>query len=111
MKGVIAGAIQSLADTINTAFQDSKNQHAPKTAQPLHQSWGEATSSATLAPRDWQLQVNLGRRHKFPENIATTLLRPDMVLTTESTKQMVLLELTVPWEDWIEEANEQAQEG
>lgn len=28
-----------------------------------------------------------------------------MVLTSESTKQVVLLELTVPWEDQIEEAN------
>ncbi|KAK0149243.1 hypothetical protein N1851_010225 [Merluccius polli] len=29
-----------------------------------------------------------------------------MVLTSESTKQVVILELTVPWEDRIEEAHE-----
>lgn len=29
-----------------------------------------------------------------------------MVLTSESTKQVVLLELTVPWKDRIEEANQ-----
>ena len=42
---------------------------------------------------------------KFPEKILTTSLRPDMVLTSGATKQMVILELTVPWEDRIEEAN------
>ena len=29
-----------------------------------------------------------------------------MVLTSESSKQVVLVELTVPWEDWIEVAYE-----
>lgn len=35
-----------------------------------------------------------------------TSLRPDVVLTSESTKQVVLLELTVPREDRIDKANE-----
>ncbi|XP_075315189.1 uncharacterized protein LOC142375145 [Odontesthes bonariensis] len=56
--------------------------------------------------RDWQLKVDLGRQLKFPENIAVTTLRPDMVLVSETTRQVVLLELTVPWEDRIEEAFE-----
>lgn len=47
--------------------------------------------------RDRQLQTDLGRQLQFPANIATTSLCADMVLTSESTKQVVLLELTVPW--------------
>uniref|UniRef100_A0A1A8DYB0 Uncharacterized protein n=1 Tax=Nothobranchius kadleci TaxID=1051664 RepID=A0A1A8DYB0_NOTKA len=52
-----------------------------------------------------QFQVDVGRQLKFPENITATSLRPDMVIS-ESTKQVVILELTVPWEDHIEEAHE-----
>lgn len=33
-------------------------------------------------------------------------MRPDMVLTSDTSKQVLLIELTVPWEDPIEEANE-----
>lgn len=57
------------------------------------------TSSGILATaRDWQLLVDLEKQLKFPNHIVTTTLRPDVVLSSESTKQ-VLLELTVPW-DW-----------
>lgn len=35
-----------------------------------------------------------------------TTLRPDVSLLSETTGQVVLLELTVPWEDRMEEAFE-----
>ncbi|KAI2661305.1 Glutamyl-tRNA(Gln) amidotransferase subunit A [Labeo rohita] len=54
--------------------------------------------------RDWQLKVDLGKQLKIPETIATTTLRPDMVLFSESSRQMVLLELTKPWKDRMEES-------
>ncbi|XP_060938981.1 uncharacterized protein LOC133018922 [Limanda limanda] len=66
------------------------------------------TSSAGIltSARDWQLLVDLEHQLKFPSHIAVTTLRPDIVLVSESTKQAVLLELTVPWEDRLEEAFE-----
>ncbi|XP_067296477.1 uncharacterized protein [Pseudorasbora parva] len=105
--------LKALADSICTAIQLSKTQAAPKQAITFiragqkeqfhrHSSTGGLLSTA----RDWQLQVDLGRQLKFPGNITVTSLRPDMVLTSESTKQVVILELTVPWEDRIEEAHE-----
>ncbi|KAL0148307.1 hypothetical protein M9458_056369 [Cirrhinus mrigala] len=69
--------LKVLADSICTAIQHSKT----------------------------QLQVDIGRQLKFPGNITATSFRPDMVLTSEFTKQVVILELTVPWEDRIEEAH------
>lgn len=42
----------------------------------------------------------------FDHHIAVTTLRPDIVLVSDSSKQVVLLELTVPWEDHLEEACE-----
>lgn len=56
--------------------------------------------------QDWEMKVDLGRQLKFPETVAIMSLRPDMVLISEASKQIILFELTVPWEDRIEEANE-----
>ncbi|KAI8496638.1 hypothetical protein Bbelb_252930 [Branchiostoma belcheri] len=55
---------------------------------------------------DWNLRVDLDRRLVFPEEIASTNLKPDVVLWSTQTKQIVLVELTVPWEERIEEAYE-----
>ncbi|KAJ8014697.1 hypothetical protein DPEC_G00018340 [Dallia pectoralis] len=69
------------------------------------------TSSGLLATaQDWELEVDLGKRLKFPGTAATTSLRPDMLLISETSKHIILLELTVPWEDRIEEANERKRE-
>ncbi|XP_026079824.1 uncharacterized protein LOC113057031 [Carassius auratus] len=105
--------LKALADSIYTAIQLSKTQVAPKQTitfiragqkEQFHRP--SSTVGLLSTARDWQLQVDLGRQLKFPGNITATSLHPDMVLTSESTKQVVILELTVPWEDRIEEAHE-----
>ena len=63
------------------------------------------TGGILATARDWDLQVDLGKQLRFPETIFTTSLRPDMVLTSVRSKQVVLIELTVPWEERVEEAN------
>ena len=45
-------------------------------------------------------------RMQFPANIAVTNSRPDLVLWSEVTKQVIMLELTVPWEERMEEAHQ-----
>lgn len=55
---------------------------------------------------DWEMRVDLGRRVKFPEEFAITSLRPDIVLWSQTTKQVGLVELRVPWEERVEEAQE-----
>ena len=67
------------------------------------------TAKATgLLPtaKDWELLVDLKTQLKFPPEIAVTRKRPDMVLWSRVTKQVVLMELTVPWEEGVEEAYE-----
>ena len=44
------------------------------------------------------MQVELKRRLVFPEEVAVTSLRPDMILLSRSTKTIIVAELTVPWE-------------
>ena len=48
---------------------------------------------------DWQLLVDLGRQLKFLEDVVKTKLRPDILLLSKKTRQIILKELTVPWED------------
>ena len=43
---------------------------------------------------------------RFPQHIVSSGLRPDILLVSESTKNIIIMELTVPWEDRLGEANE-----
>ncbi|XP_038131552.1 uncharacterized protein LOC119776958 [Cyprinodon tularosa] len=104
--------LKAVADTICTGILESKHQSPLRhntffvRAGEKPERAGRGTSGLLAVARDWQLHVDIGRQLKFPEHIVRTLLRPDLVLTSDSTKQVVLLELTVPWEDRMEEAHE-----
>lgn len=73
---------------------------------------GESTAAVRrsrgvlASANDWEMRADLKKQLKFPEEIALTSLRPDIVLWSRGTKQVVLIELTVPWEDRMEEAHE-----
>uniref|UniRef100_A0A3P9HPZ5 G-protein coupled receptors family 2 profile 2 domain-containing protein n=1 Tax=Oryzias latipes TaxID=8090 RepID=A0A3P9HPZ5_ORYLA len=54
----------------------------------------------------WQMRVDLNQRLIFPSEIAATTLRPDLVLWSNSCRLAYIIELTVPWEDSLEEAYE-----
>jgi hypothetical protein len=54
---------------------------------------------------NWEMRVDLGKKLVFPE-IVHTNQRPDIVLWSQSPKRMILVELTVPWEENIDEAYE-----
>ena len=54
---------------------------------------------------DWELRVDLDKRLVFPFEIETRL-RPDMILFSSTTKLLIIIELTVPWESRIDEAYE-----
>jgi hypothetical protein len=55
--------------------------------------------------KDWQKLANLDKQLKFPEVILSTKLRPDIVLWTTARQFLVIIELTVPWEDRMQIAN------
>ena len=53
--------------------------------------------------RDWKLQVDLPESHTIiPADIAVTLQRPDIIISSQSTKQLFIIELTVPMESRCE---------
>ena len=45
--------------------------------------------------------LDLDKRLVFPMQIVTTKLRPDIILWSESPKMVVMVELIVPWEEWM----------
>ncbi|RXN28661.1 reverse transcriptase [Labeo rohita] len=55
--------------------------------------------------QSWEMKVDLRERLQFPPVVQTTL-RPDAVLWSEETKKIILIELTVPWEEGCEQAFE-----
>lgn len=75
---------------------------AGQKANPQPNSAGRLLTTA----HSWQLQRHLGRQLRVLANIATTSPRPNVVLTSDVMKQVVRLELSVLWEDWIGDANE-----
>ena len=56
--------------------------------------------------QDLTQQNDLKTKLVFPQDICSTNLRPDILVTSRASKTILLIELTVPWEDRIEEAHE-----
>ncbi|XP_060789308.1 uncharacterized protein LOC132894068 [Neoarius graeffei] len=59
---------------------------------------------------DWNLRVDLDQQLKFPPEITTTSLRPDVVLWSPAVKTVILPELTIPWEGGMEAAFERKRD-
>ena len=55
---------------------------------------------------DWRLEVDLEGRLRVPAYVTKTNLRPDILLISDNTKQMGVIELTVPSEERIELSGE-----
>ena len=55
---------------------------------------------------DWKVSADLRTSLQFPVHIIQTEKRPDIVVWSDSKKSVLLIELTVPWEENREEAHE-----
>ena len=100
-----------IADTIDKARRKKRTvTKGPKFVNFVKE--GELTSRKITdvgllsSAGDWQMIADIRGRMQFPTAIASTSLRPDIVIWSQNTRQVVMLELTVPWEERIEEANE-----
>ncbi|XP_052237748.1 uncharacterized protein LOC127849064 [Dreissena polymorpha] len=65
-----------------------------------------STNSGIIASTsDWELMVDL-KKLKFPPDVASKTLHPDVLLLSIARMKLVLLDPTVPWEQRMEEALE-----
>ena len=55
---------------------------------------------------DWVLLVDVDSKLSIPPKIVITNLRPDIVMYSNKEKMVILIELTVPWEDRFEESHQ-----
>ena len=102
--------LKAVAEIVASAITTSK-QRRPKSinfvkAGEKRTPQSRTTTGLLASAADWQLKVDLGKQLRFPEHIASTRLRPDMVIFSNSTKQVIMMELTVPWEERMDEAQE-----
>lgn len=104
--------LRAVAERIASAVCTSKHHHTPKKAilfikaGERPRKWPQTSTGLLHTASDWQQHVDLGKQPRFPQHIATTSLRPDMIVSSEASKYLIMLELAVPWEERIEEANE-----
>lgn len=56
--------------------------------------------------QEWDMRVGQDRQLRFPTEITTTSLRPDIVVWSTKAKSVNLIKLTVPMEEGIEAAFE-----
>ena len=90
-----------------TAKDSKKSTTFVKEGQKVDKSQTEqGTTNYLSSTKDWKVMVDLDGRIKVPEEVAMTNLRPDILLVSKNTKQLGIIELTVPSEDRIEVSGE-----
>jgi hypothetical protein len=62
----------------------------------------EVTSMFLATAIDWEMAVDLKGCDVYPECVRRTGWRPNIVLHSASTKELLLMELTVPYETRLE---------
>ncbi|KAJ8356956.1 hypothetical protein SKAU_G00197500 [Synaphobranchus kaupii] len=107
--------LRKLAEAVEQRRLEARQESATGNQQRIHfLKKGESadTISRRPAPKllspgvEWRMEVDLGRRLHFPREICSTTLRPDIVLWAAEEKSVLLVKLTVPWEEGVEAAHE-----
>ena len=106
-------ALKVIANELTKAMRASNHQPGKKLKQinfvkareKIQRKRREKTNLLSFVD-NWQLIVDLETQLKFPRHIAVTSLRPDLILHSDNTKQCIIWELTVSWEEYITLANE-----
>ncbi len=108
---------EALKIVVRVLNEETKIKHAVKSNRPQFINFkksGETTGRTCSQPRtgilqtarDWKVVADLCQQSTFPPHIVQTAQRPDIILYSDSTHQIILVELTIPWESRVEEAHE-----
>ncbi len=107
--------LRKLAEVLEKSRQEANNQSPLESRCRIHfLRQGEPMTHISKRPPAkllttgvvWKMEVDLGRQLQFQQKICSTNLRPDVVLWSAAVKSVVLIELTVPWEEGLEAAYE-----
>ena len=102
--------LQELASAIDRKLRCKKNEERTlirfvKEGEKPNQGVKSTSGLLDLA-RDWELLVDTRVRLVIPDDIVKTKQRPDIVLFSRGSNKIIFIELTVPWEEAVEEAYE-----
>ncbi|XP_076135417.1 GTPase IMAP family member 9-like [Alosa pseudoharengus] len=101
-------ALQKLAEILEVCRAETARERLLQSlCRPIHfvREGGGAPNitqpqrSALSDSSEWNLRVDLNQQLRFPKEITTTNLRPDIILWSATARAVILAELTVPWEE------------
>ena len=107
--------LRELASSVQAKVVDNANRPEKKRTRIQFVREGEKTQIETerdeyhtylSSAKDWKMTVDLETSLKIPADICHTNLRPDLIMVSKNTKQIGIVELTVPNEDRIEVSGE-----
>eukprot|EP00064_Thunnus_orientalis_P002837 superscaffoldBa00000219_g2845 len=115
LKHIDGSTTGSLGSWLTFCRQAANNNQPTTKTHPIQfvrpgESMGDTSSQSSprcLSPgKDWQIMVNIGKQLHLSPEITTTPLWPDIVLWSTAAKNALLIELTIPWEEGMQAANE-----
>ena len=109
--------LKELAQTVETrAMTKKRSDRTPRATVVFYstggkRSWPTSTVSLGTSKQglldgadDWECTADLPGWNRYPEVISKSGMRPDIVIHSQSTKQVIMIELTVPYESRMEAA-------
>ena len=107
---VIGKELETIIKKFNSLPTSSSAGHAPipfiKEGAKPRQSKPPPPRGILASANDWEIRLDLNSRLYFPPDIIITDMRPDLIIWSKLRKIVIIGELTVPWEDNIDERNE-----
>ena len=107
--------LKELANAVQSKVTENANNTEKKRSRIKFVKEGEKVDrtnqedvnfSYLTAAKDWKVTVDVDKSLKIPVDICNTSLRPDITVVSRKTKQIAIVELTVPNEDRIEVSGE-----
>ena len=104
----LASAVQAKVTENSSKVENRKTRiKFVKEGQKVERSLQEEENYSYLtAAKDWKVTVDVDKSLKIPAEICYTNLIPDIIIVSRVTKQIGIVELTVPNEDRIEVSGE-----
>ncbi|KAK0145224.1 hypothetical protein N1851_015879 [Merluccius polli] len=104
----LAAAIEDKRREVNSlaASKDGKQINFVRQGGQPRSTKARCKTGSLITGAGWELKVDLGQQMAVPSHIVSTRLRPDLLFWSDREKAVFLVELTIPWEDRVEEANE-----
>ena len=106
LKEVVNSISTRMKENVKKEIKPRKTMAFIKEGEKSNQNPRNTIDSFFDSAKDWTLSVDLERQLKIPIEVTITNLRPDIIVFSKKTKQLGVVELTVPSEDRIEISGE-----